>query len=288
MKSPLVVLVIVVGGVLAVVALKFGTVAPCGILRAEVRQEAARQGGFALVVSALPDAAIDALLEAQFGPLSPGRCLQLAIAGPPIRPQTPRAVPPPQPNPEQAAAQQARVRAAQLVNLRNLATRLSGFTTKADEMLPKFSPIQERYRYITERMRAALARERSIYGNGQAAVARSQISVAITQASIQANQIHIGVQSSYQSFDFNSGQLERESMGASQGCRGAHVATAAAPIPIGFEEWNAGCLDFFFEHRQFDQRVSNLRAAFSQIESVWQDERRKQDEIVQASNVAVQ
>jgi len=86
MKNLLLMLVIVTGGTLAVLMLKFGTVAPCGILRAEVRQEAARQGGIAAIVYTLPDAAIDTLLAAQFGPLSPGRCLQLAIAGPPIRP----------------------------------------------------------------------------------------------------------------------------------------------------------------------------------------------------------
>jgi len=284
MKNLLVVLVVVIGG-LAVLALKFGTVAPCGILRAEVRQEASRQGGFALVVSALPDAAIDALLAAQFGPLSPGRCIQLAFSRPPVRPRAPAA---PRPDPAQAAAQYARMRATQLANLRNLTERLSVFTTKADVMLSKFTPVEDRYRYITERMNGALERERSIYGNGQAAVARGQMSVAITQASIQANQIHIGVQSSYQDFEFKSGQLERESMGAGQGCRGTHMATDAAPIPAGFEEWNSACIDFSGGYRHFEQRVSDLRAAFSQIEDVWQDERRKQNEIVQAANVAMQ
>lgn len=286
MKNLLVVLAVVIGGGLAILTLKFGTVEPCGILRAEVRQEAAREGGFALVVSALPDTAIDALLAARFGPLSPGRCIQLALSGPPIRPQAPAASP--RPNPAQAAEQRARMRAVQLANLRNLTERLSVFTSKADVMLPKFAPVEERYRYITERMNGALAREQSIYGNGQAFVARSQISVAINQASIQANQIHLGVQSSYQDFEFKSGQLERDSMSATQGCRGTHVATDAASIPAGLEELNTACLDFFDGYRQFEQRVSDLRAAFSQIEDVWQDERRKQNEIVQAASVAVQ
>lgn len=285
MKNLLVVLAILIGGGLSVLALKFGTVTPCGILRAEIRQEAAREGGFGLVVSALPDGAIDAILAAQFGPMSPGRCIQVAHSGPPVRPQ---ALAAPRHNPEQAAEQYARMRAAQLAYLRNLTEQTSVFTTRADAMLPKFTQIEERYRYITERMREALARERSIYGEGQAGVARSQISVAITQASIQANQIHIGVQSSYRDFDFKAGQLERGSMSGGQGCRGAHVATDSAPIPVGFGEWNSACLNFFGVDRQYEQRVSDLRAAFSKAETIWNAERREQDQIVQASNVAVQ
>ena len=287
MKRLFVVLTILIGGGLSVFALKFGTVTPCGILRAEIRQEAAREGGFGLVVSALPDSAIDAILAAQFGPMSPGRCMQLAIAGPPIRPQTSPALSP-RPNPEQAAEQQARVRAMQLVNLRNLTEQLSAFTTKADAMLPKFALVEQRYRDITQRMRGALAREQSIYGGGQASVAHGQISVAINQAAIQANQIHIGIGSSYQTFDFDSGQLNRESAGASQGCRGAHVATDAAPIPVGYEARNAACLRFLDIAKDYEQRVSDLRAAFSKAETIWNAERCEQDQIVQASNVAVQ
>jgi hypothetical protein len=286
MKNLLLMLVIVAGGGLAVLALKFGTVAPCGILRAEVRQEAARQGGFALVVSALPDAAIDALLAAQFGPLSPRRCLQLAIAGPPIRPQTSPALSP-RPNPEQADEQQARIRAMQLANLRNLTEQLSAFTAKADVALPKFAPVEQRYHDITQRMRGALAREQSIYGGGQASVVRGQISVAINQAAIEANQLHIGIGSSYQSFDFQVGQLERESAGASQGCRGAHAATDSAPVRAGYEAQNAACLRFFDVAKEYEQRVSDLRAAFSKAEAIWNAERHEQEQIVQASNMAV-
>jgi hypothetical protein len=62
-----------------ILLLKFGTVSPCGILRAEVRQEATSAGGFGgFLASALPDAVIDELLAAQYGALSPGRCIELA------------------------------------------------------------------------------------------------------------------------------------------------------------------------------------------------------------------
>ena len=189
---------------------------------------------------------------------------------------------------QEAAQRKAKIEADQLANLQSLTQRMIVFTTKADATLPKFAPVEQRYHDITQRMRGALAREQSIYGGGQASVARGQISVAINQAAIQANQIHIGVGSSYQTFDFDSGQLNRESAGARQGCRGAHAATASAPVPAGYEARNAACLRFFDVAKDYEQRVSDLRAAFSKAETIWSAERREQDQIVQASNVAVQ
>jgi len=64
--------------------LKFGTLAPCGIVRAEVRQAAAREGGFGVVAGVLPDAVIDSIVAAQYGPLSPPRCIVLAFHGTPL------------------------------------------------------------------------------------------------------------------------------------------------------------------------------------------------------------
>ena len=189
---------------------------------------------------------------------------------------------------QEAAQRQAKIEVDQLANLQNLTKRMIAFTTKADALLPKFAPVEQRYHDITQRMRGALAHEQSIYGGGQASVARGQISVAINQAAIQANQLHIGVGSSYQTFDFQTGQLERESAGASQGCRGAHIASDSAPVPVGYEAWNAACLRFFDAAREYEQRVSDLRAAFSKAESIWNAERREQEQIVQASNMAVQ
>jgi hypothetical protein len=76
--------------------LKFGTIDPCGILRAQIRQEAGREGGFGgVVASTLPDVVIDGIIAAQYGPLSPVRCIALAFAGAPVQaPTVPRPVPP--------------------------------------------------------------------------------------------------------------------------------------------------------------------------------------------------
>ncbi len=65
--------VLAIAGILAVLVagpllLKYGTLSPCGMLRAQVRQ----QDGFAAV---LPDGLVDLALAAQIGALTPGKCL---------------------------------------------------------------------------------------------------------------------------------------------------------------------------------------------------------------------
>lgn len=187
---------------------------------------------------------------------------------------------------QEAAQQQAKIKADQLANLQDLTGRLVAFTTKADLQLPKFAPVEQRYRAITQQMRGGLARERSIYGGGQASVVRSEISVAINQAAIQAIEIHITVGSSYQDFDSAAGRLVREAATANRSCRGASIAAAAVPAPQGYGALNEACLQFSDVAKSFQQRVADLRAAFAQIEEVWNAERRAQDEIVQASQMA--
>ena len=276
---------LVAGGGLLFLQLRFGSVTPCGILRAEVRQEAFREGGMGILASALPDFGVDAILEAQFGPLSPGRCLLLAVSGPgtTVRSQTQTQ---PNPTPEQIAEQQVRVRAAQINNLQDLSKRTSEFIEIMDTVPPKLSRVEQRYQYITRKMRGALARERSMYGGGSISVARNQISAAITQASIDLNQIHLDVQSSIQNFNSNVALLESDLADGSQGCRGPHIATSSAPVPTNFEERNAACLHLGDVSRRFHKRVSDMRAAFSHVESIWQAERQEQDKIVQDAGAA--
>jgi hypothetical protein len=94
---------------------------------------------------------------------------------------------------------------------------------------------------------------------------------------IEANQIHINTQGSYQQFDFNSGQLAREAAEANGWCQGT--------IPVSL---NGACQRFSDTQKSFAQHVISLRAAYTQLEAVWTSERREQDAIVQASQVAVQ
>ena len=65
-----------------IVYLKFGTLDPCGIVRAEIRQQAVREGQFAQVLAAVvPDNVIHAMIATQYGQLTPARCIALAFAG---------------------------------------------------------------------------------------------------------------------------------------------------------------------------------------------------------------
>src|ERR1700687_4957140 len=56
------------------VYINYGTLSPCGALRETVR----KQDGLARI---LPDSVVDAVIESNAGPLSPGRCLALLIGG---------------------------------------------------------------------------------------------------------------------------------------------------------------------------------------------------------------
>ena len=59
---------------------RYGTLAPCGILRVRVREEAATRGGAdAFLVNAMSDSLLDTALGAQYGPLTPGRCLSIVL-----------------------------------------------------------------------------------------------------------------------------------------------------------------------------------------------------------------
>src|SRR5882762_2946841 len=66
-------------GIVAILAagavyLNYGTLSPCGALRETVR----KQDGLARI---LPDAVVDAVIEGNIGPLSPGRCLGALLNG---------------------------------------------------------------------------------------------------------------------------------------------------------------------------------------------------------------
>ena len=64
--------------------LEFGTLSPCGIVRAEVRSSGKKEGGFGgLLAAGLPDSAVDAVIESYYGPLTPGRCIAIALSGGP-------------------------------------------------------------------------------------------------------------------------------------------------------------------------------------------------------------
>jgi hypothetical protein len=164
MRTPLLAVLVLAGATLLILLLKFGTIDPCGILRAQIRQEAARQGGFGVVASALPDSVIDGIIAAQYGPLSPGRCIVLAFEGaPPQAPPAPsspvqqQASQPTQPPPGgnnnaatiKQAADDARAAMAECKNKR-LAGQLKTYVASADCSNPRIIAAFQRagYRYM--------------------------------------------------------------------------------------------------------------------------------------------
>lgn len=77
------VLVLVLGA--GATLFRYGTISPCGVLRVQVREQAAREGGAqGFVAGAMSDALLDTLLAARYGPLTPGRCLALVVRGEPV------------------------------------------------------------------------------------------------------------------------------------------------------------------------------------------------------------
>lgn len=79
----LVLLIVMLGAGAAALYLKYGTVEPCSILRERIRRQEMAGGGqiTRFVVSEVPDRVLDSLLAAQYGPLSPGRCVGLLVHG---------------------------------------------------------------------------------------------------------------------------------------------------------------------------------------------------------------
>lgn len=73
-------LIFIIGIAAGVIYSRFGTLEPCGILRMRVREQATAQHGVnAMLAAALPDEAVDALMAARYGPLTPQRCISALI-----------------------------------------------------------------------------------------------------------------------------------------------------------------------------------------------------------------
>jgi hypothetical protein len=74
-------------GVIVVLALgavdmHYGTVSPCGIIKQQARDAAAKKGGFvAMIGSAVPDEVLDAVIRARLGAETPDRCLMALLKG---------------------------------------------------------------------------------------------------------------------------------------------------------------------------------------------------------------
>jgi hypothetical protein len=196
--------------VAGVVYFNFGTLSPCGLLREKVRH------GDALA-AVLPDSLIDLAITAQFGALSPGRCIELWLnnqtvqppAQPPqavVRPSVtaappPRAVPPAvaQPPPAREDAARAAMAAAnkeaeQAANeckakwLRGeLPSRVASVRCSNPRIIQAFSNAHYRHMdliqlFAKKRLRLALIQDRNKTTADQADVENAKIFADLVEA----------------------------------------------------------------------------------------------------------
>ena len=89
--------IVIIGIIVAVLAgilyLHYGTVEPCGIMRARLRAETVRQGGAfgGLLASVATDSVIDAAISTEYNePISPGLCIGVIFGKKPPPIQTGR------------------------------------------------------------------------------------------------------------------------------------------------------------------------------------------------------
>ena len=74
----LIILVVIAAGA---VYFNYGTIEPCGVMREQIRRDAARHGGDfgGFVASVMPDSVINSMVAAQYDrPVTPYLCLKIA------------------------------------------------------------------------------------------------------------------------------------------------------------------------------------------------------------------
>jgi hypothetical protein len=192
-------------GIFAVLAaggvyMNYGTLSPCGALRETVR----KQDGLARI---LPDSVVDAVIESNAGPLSPGRCFGLLIGGQHTPAQTVAtaptvaAAPVPQPDRQAISAQAnspamqtAGNEAAAAINeckAKRLAGELKSFVQSAQCSNPRIIAAfnKANYRYMdlvtlmtAKRMQIAERLDRNLMSEADANVAYQQAFTDIVTA----------------------------------------------------------------------------------------------------------
>ena len=136
--------------------LTFGTISPCGMLRENVRKHDN-------LAAALPDSVLDLALAAQHGALSPGRCLEILLAGqsaPPVAParQIPAAQQPPAVQTGDEALRTVFVTAVNECRARRLSGELRTFAASVQcsnaRIVQAFSVANYRYMYLIDMLAA--------------------------------------------------------------------------------------------------------------------------------------
>lgn len=264
------------GAAIVVALLKFGTIDPCGIVRAEVRQEAEREGGFGgAVAAALPDGVIDSIIAAQYGPLSPGRCIVLALRRTPSQApaEQQRALEPVRPQAGVAVINDALTKTARAAD--QTMVNIQSWSIAANDHASKLPKAKARYAAIEDEMSKLIARER-VTTNG---VARSQISVAITQDDVAGVQTDLQVDQVWDELLRSGNDLARALAEYLRGsCNSSdHELQIRGALPDRIAAWRTGCSAVTADKAQFDLvfgRVIEVRQKLKVFEANAQKRRR--------------
>ncbi|MGC9953681.1 MAG: hypothetical protein ABSD21_05345 [Rhizomicrobium sp.] len=160
--------------------------------------------------------------------------------------------------------------------IEQLVSGMQRFDADAETHLARWPETAQTYREITAQMTAYLNHERDLVGDTEASVRRGQISAAINQTSIAADQLHNNVQSLQTNFEANVVPLMSTLELAMTRCNAAGVTTIS-------DEIKDACADIARANQPFRQSYTAFNNGLAQLESVYQEEREKQAQLVQAS-----
>ena len=172
---------------------------------------------------------------------------------------------------------------AELAKSEKTLEAMSNFSKNPKPQPSAFIPYEQRFRSITRQMQAALGKQQSIPRFIQTPV-RGQIDVAINQASIQTDQIHQEVVGKETEFK-QTVKTALQTIGT-LAVRCEDRGSQTNIIPSTLEKLKLQCAQFKPIVKRFVEEATKIANSYKNTESVWRQEREKQDAIVRSSDVA--
>lgn len=151
------------------------------------------------------------------------------------------------------------------------------FTAEAAPHLDKWPLAEDRFRSITTQMSANLGRQKSL-DRDRFAVQRGQINVAINQAALVSEQAHSEVEKLQSTFDANVTPLNTRISNTLRACRSLGEASTF--------NVKTACSRLDDTALKFDETYRAISRGLARMETVYQEEKRKQDSVVRESDNA--
>jgi len=160
---------------------------------------------------------------------------------------------------------------------------MSNFSKNPKPELSAFVPYEQSYRSMTQQMQTALGKQQSIPSFIQSPQ-RGQIGVAINQASIQTDEIHDVVKSKEKEFQKSTIAAFQPIKTLAARCKDTSVQANIAPPTL--EKLKSQCDRFETIIARFAEEIRKISDSYEKIETIWKQERQKQDAIVRSADVA--